>query len=88
MPTSRGWFNYTVSATDPYDPLNYVYTAFAPACTVSGRNVCSLLGLYDPSVSTHPTTISTNLSNYITDAQAAGAPKPSIGKKYIYVRPA
>jgi predicted DNA-binding transcriptional regulator len=24
MPVTRGWFRYTISATDPYDPLNYI----------------------------------------------------------------
>jgi hypothetical protein len=85
MPTARGWFNYTTGALDPYDPLNYNYATFSPPCPATGTRICSLLGLYDPAVSSHPTTISSNLSTYITDAQAAGNAKPSLGKKYVYV---
>jgi hypothetical protein len=83
---NRGWFTYIATGNDPYDPLNYIYASnFPNICTTNGERICSLLGIYDTETSTHPI-ISDNLTGYITDAQSAGSPKPSIGKKYVYVR--
>jgi hypothetical protein len=86
MPT-RGWFKYIETATDPFDPVNYLYSSnFPTVCTTNGTQICSVLSVYDTGVSTHPV-LSDNLSSYITDALSSGSPKPSLGTKYVYVRP-
>jgi hypothetical protein len=88
MKKQRGWFYYFQGSTDPYDPINYFYTTFVPSCTASGRDICSVLACYEPWFGVHPYNFpSPNLATYISDAMAAGTPRPAIQKKYVYVRP-
>jgi hypothetical protein len=85
---ARAWFVYNNVTGGEQLATNYSYVSFTPQCS-TGERICAILGIYDPNTyENHPAPfVGTDLSEYITEAQATGSPQPSANSAYVLVKP-
>lgn len=80
---ARAWYNYNGGSVS--QPSSYTLTTVAPSC-VNGTPLCAIYALDGGQ---NPSTISSHLQTYISNAGVSGLAQPQIPvgtKKYVYLK--
>lgn len=83
---ARAWYVKTDGAT-PTIPANYTLVAGVPSCTSTNASICAVYLAYEDGTTppNHPSSFSTNITNYIG---ASGGSNPPSNANYLKKRTA